>query len=300
MKVDVVVAGELYADLIMSGFDAWPRPGEEAFARDFRREIGGGAAITACGLAILGTSAAIFGVAGSDQHAWMASRLSAKGVDTSMLAVDAKEPTAFTVAVTAPDERAFFTYLGANRNFPAALAKARFSGARHVHIAYAPPWDTAAALFDAIHRDGCTLSLDAGWHPDWLGDPRALEGLRGVDVFFPNETEAARMTGVHGDEAILRRFAGAGAPCVVLKLGERGSAMVRDGKLYRGAPLTVRPIDPTGAGDCFGAGFLHAWLRGEPPERCLQVGNICGALSTEALGGIEGFPTRERLLKELK
>jgi sugar/nucleoside kinase (ribokinase family) len=303
MKLDAVVAGELYADLIMGGFDFWPQPGQEAFAREFQRELGGGAAITACGLATLGTATALFGIAGSDSRDWIGARLAGKGVDISLLMTDANEPTAFTVAVTAPHDRAFFTYLGANKGFPVALAQAAaamlFAGARHLHLAYAPPWDTAAGLFDAIHRNGCTLSLDAGWHEDWLGDPRALETLRRVDVFFPNEAEAARMTGETEPARMLQRFADAGVPCVVLKLGEEGSAMLHQRAVLYASPRKVSPVDTTGAGDCFDAGFLHAWLRSEVPARCLAAGNICGALSTEDYGGIAGFPSRERLLKEL-
>jgi sugar/nucleoside kinase (ribokinase family) len=144
-------------------------------------------------------------------------------VDTALLRTDANEPTAFTVAVSAPRDRAFFTYLGANKQFPTALAEAAaamlFAGARHLHLAYAPPWDRADCLFDAIHRNGCTLSLDAGWHEDWLADSRALGILQKVDVFFPNENEAARMTGETEPARMLQRFSDAGAPCVALNWG---------------------------------------------------------------------------------
>ena len=301
--IEVVVAGELYADLIMGGFDFWPQPGQEAFAREFRREIGGGAAITACGLATLGTSTTLFAIAGSDSHAWIAERLADRGVDTALLRTDANEPTAFTVAVSAPHDRAFFTYLGANKGFPPALAEAAaamlFDGARHLHLAYAPPWDTADSLFDAIHRNGCTLSLDAGWHEDWLADPRALDLLRKVDVFFPNEIEAARMTGETEPARILHQFACAGVSCVALKLGSEGSMLLHQGAVIHGPPRKLSPIDTTGAGDCFDAGFLYAWLNGEVPGRCLAAGNICGALSTQAYGGIAGFPSLERLMMEL-
>jgi sugar/nucleoside kinase (ribokinase family) len=300
---EVVVAGELYTDLIMGGFDFWPQPGHEAFAKEFRREIGGGAAITACGLATLGTATALFGIAGSDSRDWIAERLAERGVDTALLRMDANEPTAFTVAVSAPHDRTFLTYLGANKGFPTAFAEASaamlFAGVRHLHLAYAPPWDIADGLFDAIHRNGCTLSLDAGWHEDWLADPRGLGILRKVDVFFPNEVEAARMTGETEPARMLQRFAGAGAPCVVLKLGPEGSALLHQGKVLHESPRTVSPVDTTGAGDCFDAGFLHAWLRCDTPARCLAAGNICGALSTQAYGGIAGFPSGERLRMEL-
>ena len=44
---DVVVVGDLFIDEVLSDFNSLPKLGEEAFARKFRREIGGGAAITA-------------------------------------------------------------------------------------------------------------------------------------------------------------------------------------------------------------------------------------------------------------
>ena len=43
-SLDVLVAGDLFLDLVMSGFESLPLPGEEAFARKFHKEVGGGAA----------------------------------------------------------------------------------------------------------------------------------------------------------------------------------------------------------------------------------------------------------------
>ena len=298
-----MVAGELYADLIMSGFDLWPAPGREAFAKEFHREIGGGAAITACGLAKLGSRTGVLGVVGAD-GGWLVERLAQNGVDTSEIRIDAQEPTAFTVAVTGPEDRAFLTYPGANRRFPAALTEAvsagRLARARHVHLAYPPDLATAAELFGAIHAGGCTLSLDVGWQEEWLGDPRTLAILRLADIFFPNEIEAARVTGEADPEKSLRCFAAAGVRRVALKLGARGAALLWDGEILFASAPPVTPLDTTGAGDCFDAGFLHAWLRGASPELCQRTANVCGALSTEAHGGIAGFPTSARVERELE
>jgi ribokinase len=303
-RLDVLVAGELYVDLILSGFEFWPEPGEEAYAKEFRREIGGGAAITASGLASLGLVTGIFAVSGADHHDWMAARLMERGVDTSELLVDPVEPTAFTVAVSVPEDRAFFTYLGSNRRFPVAIAEAARSGhltrARHVHMAYAPPWDLAEKLFETIRESGCTLSLDAGWDEEWLTDPRAPALLPLVDVFFPNEMEAARMTGARDPKEMLSRFAEAGLRCVALKLGARGSAALCSEEMVFVPSIAVAPLDTTGAGDCFNAGFLWRWLEGEPIADCLRVGNVCGGLSTEEYGGIAGFPSPARLRRELE
>jgi ribokinase len=297
LNPDVIVAGELFVDLILSGFDFWPQPGQEAFARGFRRELGG-AAITACGLAKLGTSTAVFGVVGKDTGEWVAERLRQSGVDTRDLLFDSVEPTAFSVAISRPEDRTLLTFPVANRLFPAALEKAArsgtFSGARHVHLACAPDLNTADELLRAIGRDGCSVSLDVGWHEDWLGDPRALALLPLIDVFFPNEAEARRMVGEN-----MKAFAAAGARAVALKLGPRGAMLLRGGEIVHDCSPLVTPVDTVGAGDCFDAGFLHFWLRGASPATCLRAANFCGAASTEALGGLAGFPDADRVLREL-
>jgi sugar/nucleoside kinase (ribokinase family) len=74
-------------------------------------------------------------------------------------------------------------------------------------------------------------------------------------------------------------------PLVVIKVGPDGSYAFQDGKLVHDPAIPVEPLDTTGAGDCYNAGFLKAWLDGKPIEECLRWGNIVGGLSTLARGG---------------
>src|ERR1700730_11720391 len=99
--LDVIVVGDLFADLIMSGFASFPsRAGEELFADRFCREIGGGAAITACGLAKLGANVGAVGVVGETDGPWLIDRLEARGVNTSAIERSSSEPTAVTVSIS--------------------------------------------------------------------------------------------------------------------------------------------------------------------------------------------------------
>jgi ribokinase len=299
-SVEVLVVADLFMDLVMSGFIKWPpSPGEEIFARRFCREAGGGAAITACGLATLGLQVGVVGAVGEVDGQWLIERLESRNVDTSAIKKSTVEPTAVTVSISSVSERTFLTYTGANRELAALfhqyIERNEFGETRHVHLAFAPEPNEAVALIENLIARGCSLSADVGWHPEWLADTRCQEALRKVDVFLPNEREARHMTGETEPGRILAAFQKIGFNMVALKLGSQGAALLCDDRIMFTEPISVQSVDSTGAGDCFDAGFLFAWLRGDEPQDCLRAGAICGALSTMQLGGIAGFPTRAEL-----
>ena len=86
-------------------------------------------------------------------------------------------------------------------------------------------------------------------------------------------------------------------PLVVVKLGGHGALAVRaDELIHVAAPAGVMPVDTIGAGDSFDAGVLTGLLNGWPPERMLELGCACGALSTRGAGGTAAQPTLEEAL----
>ena len=99
-----------------------------------------------------------------------------------------------------------------------------------------------------------------------------------IDLLLLNEREHESLGTVDG-------------PLVVVKHGAGGAAAHTAGGVVRAGRAPVEVVDTTGAGDSFDAGFLAAWLAGEPLERALALGNACGALSTRALGGVTAQPT---------
>lgn len=300
---DVVVVGDFFMDVVMSGFYMMPRLGEEAFAKTLRQEIGGGAAITSSGLARLGMNVAVLGVVGKEDGMWIVKKLIAAGVNASALEHHATESSGVTVSVSTAEDRAFYTYYGANEHLPILLkdpgARALMANARHVQFACAPDPALDAGLFPELHDAGCTVSIDVGWHEYWLTDPRNHVMLSEADMFFPNEREAALMTGRRDPEDILQALQSNGVRNIALKLGAKGAVLSWEGELFWCPPYPVESVDTTGAGDCFDAGFIYAWLNGEPPEDCLSTACVCGALSTRGLGGIETFPFKEELEEAL-
>jgi len=118
-------------------------------------------------------------------------------------------------------------------------------------------------------------------------------------VFLPNAAEARRIAGVDDVEAAALALARTGAagrsdggPTVVVKLGADGALAARaDGTVLRVPAMPIDPVDTTGAGDSFDAGFLRAWLDGAEIRDCLELGAVCGAMSTRAAGGVDAQPT---------
>lgn len=295
-RYDVAVVGEIYIDHVFTGFNAWPQPGEEAFARHYHREIGGGAANTACALGRLGRSVNLVGIVGESDAAWFERRLQEFGVLSAGIQ-RVSGNTGVTASVSMIDDRSFFTYVGENARLTELLGSdgmlASLTAASHVHFALPLKRDLARALLPAIQAAGCTTSLDVGFHPSWLGANANLETCRETDYFLPNEREARLLSGAAEEYLTFAERSGLRRP--VVKLGSRGAAMHVDGVAYRVESPVVDVVDTTGAGDAFNAGFIDALLDKADPEECLRRGCICGGLSTRESGALSALPRREEI-----
>lgn len=298
----VLVAGELNADLVFSGFHSLPQPGREVLADDFSLVLGSSSAICAAGLARLGTPVSLLGKVGGDVLGkFCVGELARLGVDTSLVLVDPALKTGITASFSGED-RALVTFPGSI----AALAVGDvttgiLSHYRHLHIS-SYYLQTALqpglpGLFRAAKQAGLTVSLDPGHDPREQWSPPLSALLDFCDVLFLNEVELAGLSGSADVETGLRAV-GNGQTIVVAKLGKRGCAALAAGRYYSVDAIPVEAVDTTGAGDSFNAGFLHTWLGGFPIESCLDCGSICGGLSTRRLGGCAGqagWPEVERI-----
>lgn len=135
------------------------------------------------------------------------------------------------------------------------------------------------------------LSL-AATNKDYL-----LEVLPGnCDVLFANEDEFAALSDLPLREGV--ELFGACDLELVVKRAERGAIWARGGEIIDSPVREQRPVDETGAGDAFAAGFLVGRDRGLPPERCLRLGN---RVAEEVLGvpGLGVDPDRLRRVIEV-
>jgi sugar/nucleoside kinase (ribokinase family) len=91
------------------------------------------------------------------------------------------------------------------------------------------------------------------------------------DVLFANEDEFVALAGLPLREG-LELFAGWDIE-IVVKRAEMGAVWAKDGRVVSSPVREMRPVDETGAGDAFAAGFLYGRSLGLPPERSLRLGN---------------------------
>jgi len=286
----VLVAGEINVDLILKASGALPALGKEILVDDAVLTLGSASAICAVGLARLGTPVSFVGKVGADPWGdFCLDTMRAAGIDTAGVIRDAALKTGLTVSFTLPRDRALVSYLGAIGALREAdVGDSVLRSAAHLHVSSFFLQEGlrpgCRALFARAHAAGLTTSLDPGFDPRERWGADIVDALREVDVFFPNEVELSAISGTADVSEALRRLDN-GRTRIVAKLGAQGALTLDEGRPLAVPAFATVPVDTTGAGDSFDAGFLHAWLEGRPLRECLLWGAACGSLSTRALGG---------------
>jgi sugar/nucleoside kinase (ribokinase family) len=300
---DLLVIGEINADLILTGEDPVPEFGQrEKLLDGAMLAIGSSSVITACGASRLGLRTAFAGVVGDDLFGrFMLDEMARHGIDTAGCAVLDDAATGLTVLLEGPHTggRAILTVPGAMARFSGAhVDPGLVERARHVHCGgyFLLPAlrEGLPELFARAGRAGATRSLDTNWDPSgrWAATP---ELLRECDLLMPNEEELVRLAGAPSVESALDRLA-AEVGLVAVKCGPRGGVLRAGDGVWSAAAPAVDVADTTGAGDSFNAGLLQGLLAGASPARQLALAVACGSLSTRALGGTAAQPALEEAL----
>ncbi len=303
--LDLLVAGEVNPDVIVTDPDPRPEFGQaERLVQGIRLGIGSSSVIMACAAARLGLRVAMAGVVGEDELGrFMLRAMDERGLDVAACRVAPGRVTGASVILGNGRDRAILTAEGTIGDLRADdIPDTLLRRARHLHVGsyYLQPALASAlpGLFRRAWAFGVTTSLDPNWDPAGRWDGFA-DTLAVTDLAFPNAAEACRIARTDDPAAAAVSLA-ARSPrgrraAVVVKLGPDGAiAATPDGRLVRVAAPAVEPVDTTGAGDTFDAGFLAAWLEGRDLEAALRFAVACGSLSTLGVGGTDAQPTREQ------
>lgn len=293
----IVVYGDASVDVSVR-IEHLPAAGLDTAAWDPRFAAGGSAANCAATASRLGATVEMVTRLGDDTLSRIVrDDLVGHGIGISGIEVTEGASPVVVVLIGPGGERTLVSARGpASGRVPPSAYLSLLDGAAVVHISGYSLQDpdsraTALDLMSQARRRGIAISLDPSplFAENFVPDGGRLDG---VGFFFPNQHEAAAITGLADPEGAAEALRGLGVGTVAITL-EADGCLVNDGGGSRCIPAFREfPVaDTTGAGDAFAGGFLAVTVAGGTTRQACLVGNFAAARVISQPGGRVGTPS---------
>jgi len=302
-QIEVACMGILVADFFSSPIPNIPKPGELMLVDSITLSTGGCAANTAVALTKLGVKAGVIGKVGKDPFGtFIIEDLSKKGIVTSQITESLKEETSKTIIIpTKHEDRRYLHLFGANKDF--GIDDINFEYLANVKCIYVGGYlgmpkldnDSLSSIFEFAKARKILTILDViiTGPGDYLKQFEKV--LPHVDVFIPNNDEAAHITGEREPERQAELLLHLGVKTVVITMGFEGSLLRTKNMMIKSKCYDVDFVDASGAGDAFDAGFIDALLQGGALDMALKSASAMGASCVRKLGCSEGLFSKDEL-----
>lgn len=294
MNSKIVIIGAAILDILVSPASPEVFTIGSSPAEDISLSFGGDALNEATVLASLGKHVCLETIIGNDpegtlirNHCWE------QGIELPEHAVRDGLKTGINVVLVQEDgERSFLT----NRN--GSLRKLRLQD-----ISREFPTETKilcfasifvfpeignvelAEIFRAAKEQNIIVCADMTKRKNGETAEDMREALSYIDYLIPNEEEACLLTGKSTAEEAAEVLREVGSKNVIIKCGKRGCYISSgEERRYIAPEEAVKPVDTTGAGDSFTAGFLYGLSEGWTLEECAGFANKCGAQAVQSIG----------------
>ncbi len=272
--------------------------------------FGGAESNVAIGLSRLGKPARWISALGDDPFGWMILKtLRGEGIDVSHVQMDATHPTGLMMKVARPGNEPAVHYYRRGSAFshvsPDSFDPACWRDASVIYLSGITPAlsDGCAALIRHVIADARQLGIPIWFDPNYRRKLWSEEAARqamipllaDVDTLLVGLSEATLLVGETDAPLAARALLQLGPRRVIVKQGSRGASYFDHAATHTVAAHEVSVVDPIGAGDAFGAGFLAAHLDGRPPAECLNCACALGAMACLGPGDWESLPTLAEL-----
>lgn len=288
----VVVVGDVLVDNLC-WVNKIPASGEDEMILQSTRQSGGSAANTCVVLSMLGVQCGFCGRIGDDEAGHkIISGLKAIGADLRCLQQTSGR-TGYTVTMVEPcGERTMLSF----RDTAAESLKLTdeiIDAVREAKILYLSGYMLSSPMqvefvfqLASIARENSVIvMLDTSPIIGKVDQNVVKQALAMTDVLMPNYKELLDITKSNSEEEAIHRLM-EWVPVVVLKKGSAGSRIViRDdfdfyglfpesaGLDRKASAVPTIPLDTTGAGDSYNAGFIASFLTESDPATWLADGN---------------------------
>lgn len=292
-EVDVVLAGSLFFDMVLTDLSSPPSPGTEVYA-DGMGSSPGGIANLAVAASRLGLRTALASTFGDDAYGRWCWKVLAEneGIDLSRSRRIENWHTAVTVSIAEHGDRSMITHGHDSPVSPDDLLREPLpAGAAFAELTGMGSDGREEEWWRRAASSGTRVFADVGWDATGAWDPAALDPLSACYAFTPNMVEAMAYTRTDSPLDAARSLSSR-VPLVVVTCGEDGaiaidSATGEEAVVPR-VPVTV--LDATGAGDVFAASLVLGTLRGWPLAQRLSFSALCSALAVQQFGGSLASP----------
>ena len=272
---------------------------------DIHYVSGGSAANTIACTAVFGMPSGFIGKIGDDELGLLfKSDQEQYGVNTLLLKSPNPSGRSMVFVSGGNAERTFAVYLGAALDFvPEDLKPEYFQGYDYFHIEGYLVQNQALIrrAVEMAREAGCIISLDMASYNVVESNEAFLHDIvdKYVDIVFANETESKAFTKLADPRDALLEIS-RHCRIAVVKVGKDGSWVRSGDEEHFIAPWPANPLDATGAGDTYAAGFLYAHALGMPLKVCGEVGSIIAAKVVEVIGTKIDIPRWRDAKKEIR
>jgi sugar/nucleoside kinase (ribokinase family) len=305
-KSGIVCVGIICADILGKTVDELPEKGKLSIVNNISLQIGGCAANVAISLAKIGLDATIVAKIGKDNlGAYILDALQNEHVNIGALQVDKKVSTsASMVMISADGERSILHSFGANEHFNYDDIDLNIiSESRILLIAgtfLMPSFDGRGTerLLKYAQGKGVICCMDTAWDSkgEWM--EKIESSLAYLDWFMPSYDEACEITRKSKPDEIANVLIGKGVRNVIIKMNAEGCYVKPGGDEGFLVPSysRVNPVDSSGAGDSFCAGFISGLYQGWDVAKCAAFANAVGAHCIMQVGTTTGIRSMNEIL----
>lgn len=302
----ILCIGSVTADIILRTVEKLPAPGELQAVENASLHIGGCAANAARDLCKLGCQAQLCCKVGTDQFGdFVLLKAEDAGMDAAGIVFDPSVSTTVSIVTVNPDgERSFLYNPGSTAAFTVEDIPDRLvDWADIVFVAGAlltPAFDgePCARFLQQCQQAGKVTVMDTAWDYEGRWREKIQAAWPFLDWFLPSLEEAKKLSGLEEAEEIAAYFRSAGVRNVIIKLGAKGVYVLLQNGKSRVLPgfKNITPVDTTGAGDAFCAGFLAGLSMNWMPFDSAVLGNAVGAHCIMQVGASSGIRPLSEIL----